>query len=635
MATLVAQGVPADELFAAVTEEVGRLLGADAAAMIRYETDDVVTAVGNWTAERGGRHEVRGQWPLESESLATRILKTGRPARKDDWTRRARSDRRLRPEQLGLSSSVGSPVFVEGRVWGTLSSTPRAGRSPRARRRVSPSFTELLATAILEREARAEVRRLADEQAALRRVATLVAREREAAEVFAAVAEEVGRLLPVENSAVLRYDVNASTTIVASWGALADVVLPGMRTPMDGENVTAMIWRTGRPARLDDYATASGALGTRMRELGIGAAVGCPIVVDGRLWGAMIAAQREHEPLPADAESRILNFTELVATAMSKAQTRADVHRLADEQTALRRMATLVAEGCVPKRAVRRGGRGGRHSVRRGPRGNDPLRERWHGDPDGHVGRRGPASARSGRLATEGTARQRRLETAGPPGRRLGRRSRAIAAFVREELGIRSSVGSPILVEGRCGAPWPSTRREPATARGHRVTAPHFTELVATAISNARRGPRWSGWRTSRRRCDGWRCWSPRITTGAIFAAVAEEIGRLLDRRCHAAGPLRAGRHGHGCGNLGPPTDAVPVGTRVSLEGESSRWCIGPGGRARIDDFTRPRRYRGVSPRLNARSAVGAPIVVGGRLWGAMVIASRRPSRWRPAPRHV
>jgi hypothetical protein len=102
------------------------------------------------------------------------------------------------------------------------------------------------------------------------------------------------------------------------------------------------VLRTGRPAR-NDYATATGSVASRLRALGIRSAVGCPIDVDGRLWGAMITGSRQPEPLPADAESRIGEFTKLVATAISNTQARSEVGRLAEEQAALRRVATLVA----------------------------------------------------------------------------------------------------------------------------------------------------------------------------------------------------------------------------------------------------------------------------------------------------
>ena len=326
VATLVARGVPAGELFGAVTEEVGRLLQADAAATIRYEPGDLVTAVGNWSAEGvDADTEVGRQWPLAGESLAPRILRTGRSARIDDWKDVPGPIADYARTRLGLSSSVGSPILVEGRVWGNLAVHSTRGPLPRDTEVRITRFTELVATAILNAQARADVQRLADEQAALRRVATLVARERPPAEVFAAVAEEVGRLLPVENTAMLRYEEDGSATFVASWGALGDVLVAGTQMPVEGENVTVLVRRTERPARIDDYATASGSLGDHMRKLGVTAAVGCPIIVDGGLWGTMVAAQRRPEPLPADTELRVSKFTELIATAISNVEARSDL----------------------------------------------------------------------------------------------------------------------------------------------------------------------------------------------------------------------------------------------------------------------------------------------------------------------
>jgi PAS domain S-box-containing protein len=631
VATLVAQGTPAGKLFAAVTEEVGRLLGTDAAAMIRYEPDDLVTAVGSWTAAGvEADTEVGRQRPLAGESLASRILRTERPARIDDWREVAGSIADYARTQLGLSSSVGSPIFVEGRVWGNIAVHSTSGRLPPDTEARIARFTELVATAILNVQARADVQRLADEQAALRRVAMLVAREREAAEVFAAVAEEVGRLLPVENSAVVRYEVDASTTIVASWGALADVVLPGMRTPMDGENVTAMIWRTGRPARIDDYATASGALGTRTRELGIGAAVGCPIVVDGRLWGAMIAGQREHEPLPADAESRILNFTELVATAMSNAQTRAEVHRLADEQTALRRMATLVAESVPPSELFdavvdevgRLFGADLAGMIRYESDGTVTATATWAAEGD-HPEVKERWSLRGDRLATT-------ISTTGRPAREddWEHARGPISEFFWEVLEIRSSVGSPIVVEGQVWGALFVHSKGPPLHRGTEFRLTHFTELLATAISNAQA-------RAEVGRLAEEQAALRRVATLVaeerpaleVFAAVAEEMGRVL----HLEDTRLVRYEGDGTATVvaswGQLVDAFPVGTSVSLEGESpSAIVYRTGRRVRIDDFTNLPGDLAASLRsLGVRSAVGAPIIVEGRLWGAMNSASLKP----------
>jgi signal transduction histidine kinase len=183
-------------------------------------------------------------------------------------------------------------------------------------------FTELVATAISNVQAREEVQRLAEEQAALRRVATIVARESPSEEVFAAVAKEVGLLLGSDGAVVHRFDADGESTVVGSWGNAFRV---GSRFKLDESSVTALVHRIQQPARLDDPELASDSLAASGRELGLRSAVGCPVVVNGRLWGAIGAASSSPEPIPADVESRIAQFTELVGTAIANAQARSDL----------------------------------------------------------------------------------------------------------------------------------------------------------------------------------------------------------------------------------------------------------------------------------------------------------------------
>jgi GAF domain-containing protein len=324
VATLVAQGVPPSELFGAVTEEVGRLLDGDLAGMIRYESGGNVSPLAAWAA--AGEHPpLPDSWPMVEGDPATLVAQTRGPVRIDRWDD-VPGPLAASVRELGIRSSVGGPILVEGRLWGALAiHSTRAEPLPADTELRLGNFTELVATAMANAQTRAEVRRLADEQAALRRVATLVARESPPAEVFAAVAREVGQLLPAEDAAMLRYENDGTATVLATWGRHGEEFELGARMPVDGENVTALVHRTGRPARLDDYAGTSGAIGEQVRGLGTSSAVGCPIVVDGRLWGIIIAAQGVAEPLPVGAESRIGKFTELVATAISNVQARSDL----------------------------------------------------------------------------------------------------------------------------------------------------------------------------------------------------------------------------------------------------------------------------------------------------------------------
>ena len=184
--------------------------------------------------------------------------------------------------------------------------------------------------------------RLAVAQAALRRVATVVARGAMPKDVFFAVAREVGQLVEAPIVEIVRFESGTTATVVADWGDLPYPV--GTQWTIEQPSVMASILETGRPARIDDYATLPGDLAERARQVGLRCAVGAPIILEGKVWGAIMPASRDHV-LPDDTEAHLVDFTELVATAISNTQARDDLRRLADEQSALRRVATLVARG--------------------------------------------------------------------------------------------------------------------------------------------------------------------------------------------------------------------------------------------------------------------------------------------------
>jgi K+-sensing histidine kinase KdpD len=194
---------------------------------------------------------------------------------------------------------------------------------------------------------------LADEQTALRRVATLVALGPPPPEVFAAVAEEVGQLVSISGTRIIRYESDGTATVVAAWAKVVEpsVVHVGARLTLEGESVTALVSRTGRPARMDEYANPTGSIAKLLGEARIQSAVGAPIVVEGRLWGVMVAGSVQPEPLPVGTESRLAQFTELVAMAISNAEARRELERVAAEQAAVSRVATLVAEA-VPSSEI-------------------------------------------------------------------------------------------------------------------------------------------------------------------------------------------------------------------------------------------------------------------------------------------
>src|SRR3954470_17128650 len=146
--------------------------------------------------------------------------------------------------------------------------------------------------------------RLADEQAALRRVAKMVTQGAAPAEIFAAVAREVGELLVADLVNLARYEHDGVVVALAAWAREGETVPVGTSAPYRGRNVSAEVLRTGRPVRIDDYGEAIGAAGQQVRSLGLRGGVGAPILLDGRVWGVVVASSRSG-PLPAGTEERI------------------------------------------------------------------------------------------------------------------------------------------------------------------------------------------------------------------------------------------------------------------------------------------------------------------------------------------
>jgi PucR C-terminal helix-turn-helix domain/GAF domain/GGDEF-like domain len=163
-----------------------------------------------------------------------------------------------------------------------------------------------------------QYRRLAAEQAALRRLATLVARGVEPGEVFDAVVKEMRRCLLTERAGLWRYETGGEITLLAvDHRSPTPVKWPvGTRTPIDGNTLAAKVQSTGRPARMDSYENSAGSLAARVREVGVRTAVGVPVIVDGRVWGLAAVGSVEPGPMTADTEARISGFAELVGTAL-------------------------------------------------------------------------------------------------------------------------------------------------------------------------------------------------------------------------------------------------------------------------------------------------------------------------------
>ena len=170
------------------------------------------------------------------------------------------------------------------------------------------------------------VSELAQQQASLRRVATLVARGVPAAEVFRAVADEVAYAIDVDNTCLMRFEPDGSGALVAAHNEAGLKAMPvGARLDLDGDNVAAMVLSTGRPARMNTHEDAAGPAAALIRDLGYRSGVGVPVIVDGRLWGTAIVGSSSTQPPPPDTESRLRDFAELVATAIANADARAEL----------------------------------------------------------------------------------------------------------------------------------------------------------------------------------------------------------------------------------------------------------------------------------------------------------------------
>jgi signal transduction histidine kinase len=458
--------------------------------MCRYESDGTLTFVAQW-GRAVTRFPVGTRRTLGGHNLGTLVFESGRPARVDGYAESSSGALGVVVREASLRSAVGTPIIVDGRLWGLIAagSSLEQPLPPDTETRLA-SFTELVATAVANTESRAALARLAEEQAALRRVATLVAQATPPQQVFAAVAEEAGRHLGVDFAILVRYDPQDALEVVGSWtrtGAPAPTPVGG-RLPLGGRNVTTLVYRAGQPARID-YSDVSGVIGqVASQDWGLRSSVGVPVSAESRLWGCMVVAfsGQELQPLPADTEARLASFTELVATAIANTESRAALTRLAEEQAALRRVATLVARGVPPveifsavsdevarlfgaEAGVLRFEHDGSAIVFVGVSKTLqlPVGTRWEFQP-------GMASAEVYRTGRSARVDAMDWSSASGP-----------VAGAARRLGIVSNVGSPIVAEGRLWGAMIVVSTAELLPSGLDARLEKFTELVATAIANA------------------------------------------------------------------------------------------------------------------------------------------------------
>ncbi|MDQ1515715.1 MAG: hypothetical protein QOE80_1545, partial [Actinomycetota bacterium] len=319
-----------ERLQARVARVLSELTGASGVALVLWSDDRqdwLLPPSGNET----GTVPVSGERPecAVPVSVLRYVQRMPEPLVVGDATRDDRFARDPYFSAVGCCSLLAIPVVNRGTLQAILLVENRLLRGAFTSERLDAVklIAAQLAVSLDNAQLYAEFRRVADEQAALRRVATLVALGVAPEEVFAAVTEEVGRLLDADFLQMTRYDPDGGATIVGLW-ATAGRAVPapvGSRVELGGRNATTLVLQTGRPVRVDDYGADAGPAPAAAIAAGMRSSIGAPIIVEGRTWGVMLVSCTREEPLPVGAEVRLAGFTELAGTAIANAESQAQL----------------------------------------------------------------------------------------------------------------------------------------------------------------------------------------------------------------------------------------------------------------------------------------------------------------------
>lgn len=472
VAELVARGAAPQEIFAAVATEASQLLGDQAMTLVRYEGERELVVV----ASSGGPARVGERIRFEAETLPERVRRDDRVVRVDDYTRERDSSL---AESYGLAAAVAAPISVDAEVWGMLTATSSGPPLAAGTEHRLQQFAALVAAALANSQARADLQALADEQTALRRIAELTGQEAPADAVLKAVAVQASRLAGVEFGMVLRFVApDGASEIVALDGAPSNFKL-GMRASGSGDGSVHRVWRTGRATRIDDLGAMSGRWPQMASRFGFSTSAGVPILLQGGLWGALIVAGRE--PMPPAIESHLTDFAQLVSTAISAAQARAELRVLADEQAALRRVAELVARGAaldevfaaVATEASKLLGDLAAALLRYDP--GDVAVAVAVSNSAVPLGLRIPSGGQTATGEVLRTGRAVRVDSF---------KGTQLAELARE-LDVRAGVAVPVTVEGQVWGALTASTPGPPLPGGTEQRLTQFAELAAAAVANA------------------------------------------------------------------------------------------------------------------------------------------------------
>lgn len=629
LATLVEQATSSAAMLGAVAEELGSLIdAADLAMVARYRPGPSVEVVAGWSRRAGGPDLIGVRGPLGGRTVSALVLEGARCARADELMATVTTGGSA--GALGTRSVVGVPVVLGGQLWGLLIAAS-TGESdlPDSTEGLMVDFTDIVTAIIAQTQAREDLQGLLDEQSALRAVATLVARGEGPEVVFDAVAEQAGRLIRADLALIGRRDGDHRVSSVAAWSS-TNVPTVGNSIEVGGDNVTSRVLTTGQPARIDDYRAASGAAAHDARDRGIRSAVGVPITVSGATWGVLLVASTGSTPLAPTTEQTLLKFTDLAATAVANAQARQDLRRVADEQAALRRIATLVAKVAAPDEIFTAVAEAAGAALE----ADYTALSRLEGDYVELTAAWTRTDAATAPLGSRAKLGGRNVHTmlfeTGQPARidDYGTATGEAGEYATAE-GIRSAVGAPITVDGRLWGALAATSRRLALPADTEGRLARFADLVATAIADAQARTElatYAAEQAALRRVAS--LVASTASPAAVFQAVASEVGGLLGgeftlmNRYEESTVTVVGAWGRD----GRPLP-LPVGSPVPFDGRNVTSKVHQTSRpARVDEFGHDAGLGAAEfVAVGIRSAVGAPIIVDGRLWGVMIALTEAP----------
>ncbi len=333
IATLVAEGASEVDLIAAVTSEIGQLFESQTANTLRWE-NGTFWVIGDWNSDPALETYTGRVYTSGGDTVTARVIETAAPARVDSLDDFKSDFAREQWLALGVHAAIGAPVIVDGEIWGIIATGRTASDDPfpvGAERRLG-DFAALIAQSIANLDARREMAALADEQAALRRVATLVAAGRPQPEILEAVTREVGRLYGAEAVNLVKSEgVPGEVLVVAGWSDGAEPDLPVGSTYHPGAaSATLRALEEGLPSQAEETSP----------EIGPRFVIAAPVIVNARLLGALTALRPagDGEAFPVGAEVRLRNFSDLAAQSIANEQaheemraSRARIMRAADE----------------------------------------------------------------------------------------------------------------------------------------------------------------------------------------------------------------------------------------------------------------------------------------------------------------